>query len=89
MFSAVFIKALFLFDNGISLTNVHWKQLYVPIQNTFIRMLRKFIFYFSSFQGTGLWPVFFLVGWDLSQQVLRPLLAYCTEPHISYVIVRP
>jgi hypothetical protein len=30
-----------------------------------------------------------LVGWDLRHQVLRPLLAYCTEPHISYVIVRP
>jgi hypothetical protein len=24
--------------------------------------------------------VFFLVGWDLRHQVLRPLLAYCTAP---------
>jgi hypothetical protein len=23
---------------------------------------------------------FFLVGWDLRHQVLRPLLAYCTAP---------
>jgi hypothetical protein len=24
--------------------------------------------------------IFFLVGWDLRHQVLRPLLAYCTAP---------
>jgi hypothetical protein len=24
---------------------------------------------------------FFLVGWDLRHQVLRPLLAYCTAPN--------
>jgi hypothetical protein len=24
---------------------------------------------------------FFFVGWDLSHQVLRPLLAYCTAPN--------
>jgi hypothetical protein len=25
--------------------------------------------------------LFFLVGWDLRHQVLRPLLAYCTAPN--------
>jgi hypothetical protein len=25
--------------------------------------------------------VFFLVGWDVRHQVLRPLLAYCTAPN--------
>jgi hypothetical protein len=27
------------------------------------------------------WCYFFLVGWDLRHQVLRPLLAYCTSPN--------
>jgi hypothetical protein len=26
------------------------------------------------------YAIFFLVGWDLRHQVLRPLLAYCTAP---------
>jgi hypothetical protein len=30
---------------------------------------------------SGTVSFFFLVGWDLRHQVLRPLLAYCTAPN--------
>jgi hypothetical protein len=52
MSSTVFTKALVLFDNDIYLTNAHWKQLYVPFQNTWYVHSHA-----SQIHGTGLWPV--------------------------------
>jgi hypothetical protein len=33
------------------------------------------------YHGSSSRWAFFLVGWDLRHQVLRPLLAYCTAPN--------
>jgi hypothetical protein len=45
------------------------------------RIFCKILLRLFESESSKLLKMFFLVGWDLRHQVLRPLLAYCTAPN--------